>query len=257
MLSLLIQVKGLEMIKGFIAVYIRELLIMRSKGFKMIVSMGIAPALYIIAFGYGIGKNVQIHGVPYIKFLLPGIIAMNSMTQAFNISSEINITRFYWKVFEEFQASPLSDLTYVFAEVLTGITKVMMSIFLIIFLGTVAGVKLNYSVFFWLGIVLNAYIFSSIAVYAAMNVKSHADQAMLSNFIIFPMAFLGGTLFPLNNLPVWAQYILKFLPISIASREIRGAALSLSPHYYSFLFLFLLGTFFFILAYTSVKKARD
>ncbi len=252
-----LQEKGLLMIKGFFAVYIRELLIMRSKGIKMFISMAIAPALYIIAFGYGIGKNVFIHGVPYIQFLLPGIIAMNSMTQAFNISSEINITRFYWKVFEEFQASPLSDLTYVCAEVLTGITKVLISVFLIIILGLLAGVKLYYGFFFWLGIVLNAYIFSSIAVYAAMNVKSHADQAMLSNFIIFPMAFLGGTLFPLKNLPEWAQVILKYLPISIASKEIRGVALMKQPHLISYCYLFIIGAIFMFLAYVSVKKARD
>jgi ABC-type multidrug transport system permease subunit len=245
------------MVKGFLAVYIRELLIMRSKGIKMIISMAIAPALYVVAFGYGIGKNVEIHGVPYIRFLLPGIIAMNSMTQAFNISSEINITRFYWKVFEEFQASPLNDFTYVIAEVITGITKALISIFLIIFIGILAGVKLNYNIFFWLGIILNAYIFSSIAVFAAMNVKSHADQAMLSNFIIFPMAFLGGTLFPLKNLPLWAQYILKFLPISIASKEIRGAAIFNENNFYSFVYLFVLGSIFLYLAYTSVKKARD
>ena len=245
------------MIKGFLAIYLREILIMRSKGIKMLISMAIAPTLYIIAFGFGIGKNVQIHGVPYVKFLLPGLIAMNSMTQSFNIASEINITRFYWKVFEEFQASPVSDFIYVAAEVLTGMTKALISIFLIIFIGLLSGVKLNYGIFFWLGIILNSYIFSSIAVYAAMNVKSHADQAMLSNFIIFPMAFLGGTLFPLKNLPIWAQYVLKYLPISIASKEIRGSALFHSVSYTSFLYLFVLGSIFFYLAYKSVKKARD
>ena len=180
------------MIKNFWAIYLRELLIMRSKGIKMLLSMAVAPALYLIAFGYGIGKNIDINGVPYIKFLLPGLIAMNSMTQSFNIASEINITRFYWKVFEEFQASPVSDFIYVMAEVFTGITKALIGIFLIIFLGFIAGIKLHYGLGFWSGIVLNSYIFSSIAVFAAMRVRSHADQAMLSNLLFFPWHFLGG-----------------------------------------------------------------
>jgi ABC-type multidrug transport system permease subunit len=245
------------MIKSFLAIYLRELLVMKSKGIKMIISMAVAPTLYIIAFGYGIGKNVEIHGIPYIKFLLPGLIAMNSMTQSFNIASEINITRFYWKVFEEFQASPISDFIYVLGEVTTGITKAFISIFIIIGIGWITGVKLNYNLFFWVAVLLNSYIFSSIAVFAAMNVKSHADQAMLSNFIIFPMAFLGGTLFPLKNLPIWAQYFLKYLPISIASKEIRGSSLFHSVNLSSYLFLFVLGSIFFYLAFISVKKARD
>ncbi len=245
------------MLKSFWAIYLRELLVMRSKGIKMLFSMAIAPALYLVAFGYGIGKNVSINGVPYINFLLPGLIAMNSMTQSFNIASEINITRFYWKVFEEFQAAPVTDFIYVIAEVITGITKALMGIFIIIFLGLIAGVKLNYTFGFWCGIILNSYIFASIAVLAAMRVKSHADQAMLSNFIIFPMAFLGGTLFPLKNLPEWAQIILKYLPITIASKEIRSSALGHNVHLGSFLYLFVLGTIFLFFAYKSVKSARD
>ncbi len=245
------------MIKGFIAVYLRELLIMRSKGIKLLFSIAIAPTLYIIAFGFGIGKGVKINNIPYLTFLLPGLIAMNSMTQAFNIASEINITRFYWKVFEEFQASPLHDVIYVLAEVITGITKAFISIFIIIFLGLLTGVKLNYSIGFWAGIVLNSYIFASIAVFAAMRVKSHADQAMLSNFIIFPMSFLGGTLFPLKNLPIWAQTILKYLPITVVSKEVRASALGGIPNPYSYIYLFVLGTIFFMLAYKSVQQARD
>ena len=245
------------MIKGFVAVYLRELFIMRSKGIKLVFSIAIAPTLYIIAFGFGIGKGIAVNNVPYLTFLLPGLIAMNSMTQSFNIASEINITRFYWKVFEEFQASPLHDMVYVFAEVITGITKSLISIAIIIFLGLITGVKLHYGFGFWIGIILNSYIFSSIAVFAAMRVKSHADQAMLSNFIIFPMAFLGGTLFPLKNLPVWAQSVLKYLPITVASKEIRSSALGGDYNMLSFIYLFILGSIFFIFAYKSVQQARD
>ncbi len=245
------------MIKGFWAVYLRELLIMRSRGIKLIFSMLISPVLYIIAFGYGMGKHIEVNGIPYLHFLLPGLVAMSSMTQSFNIAGEINIARFYWKIFEEFQASPLSDFIYVLAEVLTGITKAFINICLILIVGLVAGVKLNYGICFWIPVVLNSFVFASIAVLAAMRVKSHADQAMLNNFIIFPMAFLGGTFFPLKNLPEWAQIILKYLPISVASKEVRGFAIYGKFHLSSYIYLFVLGTIFFFFAFKSVKEARD
>ncbi len=245
------------MIKSFWAVYLRELLIMKHRGIKLILSMLIAPILYIIAFGYGIGKHLKVNGVPYLYFLIPGLVAMSSMTQAFNIAGEINIARFYWKIFEEFQASPLHDFLYVLGEVLTGITKALINICLILIIGYFAGVKLNYSIMFWVPLMLNSFVFSSIAVFAAMRVKSHADQALLNNFIIFPMAFLGGTFFPLKNLPHWAQIILKYLPISVASKEVRGFALYGKFNILNDLFLLTLGIIFFILAYKSVKSARD
>jgi len=243
--------------KGFWAVYYREILIMRTRIIKMILSMLVAPTLYVIAFGYGIGKHVTVNGYSYLQFLIPGLIAMNSMTQSYNIAQEINISRFYWKLFDEYMASPISNFSYVLGEVLTGITRALLGASLIIIIGLIAGVKLNYSVYFWGAIILNAFVFSSIAVFAAMVVKSHADQAMLSNFIIFPMAFLGGTFFPVKNLPFWAQIIIKSLPITFATKAIRGSSLYHEVTFTPYIALFITGVVFFIIALYYVKKNKD
>ncbi len=242
---------------GFLSVYLREILIMKTRFIKMILSMLVAPVLYVIAFGYGIGKNIEINGYSYLQFLIPGLIAMNSMTQSYNIASEINISRFYWKIFDEYMASPISNFSYVLGEVFTGITRALLGAILIIIIGLIAGVKLNYSIYFWLAIILNAFVFSSIAVFAAMVVKSHADQAMLSNFIIFPMAFLGGTFFPVKNLPFWAQVIIKSLPITFATKAIRGSSLYHKVSITPYIALFITGVAFFIIALYAVNKAKD
>ena len=242
---------------GFVAVYYRELMIMRTRLIKMILSMLVAPVLYVIAFGYGIGKHISVNGYSYLQFLIPGLIAMNSMTQSYNIAQEINIARFYWRIFDEYMSAPISNFAYVFGEVLTGITRALLGACLIIIIGLISGVRLNYSLYFWSAIILNAFVFSSIAVFAAMVVKSHADQAMLSNFIIFPMAFLGGTFFPVKNLPIWAQYIIKSLPITFATKAIRGASLYNKVTITPYIALFLTGIVFFIIALYSVKRAKD
>ena len=242
---------------GFIAVYYRELLILKRRFVKMIASMSISPLLYLIAFGYAIGKAVRIHGHTYIEFLIPGLIAMSSMTRAFAIGSEINIARFYWHIFEEFQAAPISNISYVLGETMAGVTRAMLSTFVIILLGILFGVALSYSVIFWLAIFLNAFIFASLAVGLAMIVKSHADQAMLTNFVITPMGFLGGTFFPVEKLPLWAQKIILLLPLTHASRIIRASAFGEPISYFSLMFLAFLGIFFFFIAVGLVNKARD
>jgi len=224
----------------------------------MIASMSVSPLLYLIAFGYAMGRAVRIHGHTYTEFLIPGLIAMSSMTRAFAIGSEINIARFYWHIFEEFQAAPISNLSYVLGETIAGVTRAMLSAFIIIFLGMLFGVTLSYnSVMFWLAIFLNAFIFASLAVGLAMVVKSHADQAMLTNFVITPMGFLGGTFFPVEKLPLWAQKIILLLPLTHASRVIRASAFGESVSYPSLLFLALLGIFFFFIAVGLVNRARD
>jgi len=74
-------------VRGCLAVYRRELLILKKKLFKQTASMSVSPLLYLVAFGLGMGQGVQVEGRSYMEFLIPGLIAMSSMIQAFAIAS--------------------------------------------------------------------------------------------------------------------------------------------------------------------------
>jgi ABC-2 type transport system permease protein len=245
------------MIRGWTAVYYRELLILKRRITKLISAWSVSPLLYMIAFGYAMGKNVTIEGHPYIEFLIPGLAAMASMTQAFAIGSEINIARFYWHIFEEFQAAPISNAAYVLGEVLAGMTRALLAGLVIFILGALFGVVLDYPPLLWLAFVLNSFAFASLAVGLAMIVKSHADQAMMTSFVITPMAFLGGTFFPLSHLPVWAQRLLTLLPLPHAADAIRSAAFGATPALADYLILLGTGIMAFVFAILTVQKARD
>jgi len=243
--------------RGCLAVYYRELLILKKKFFRQIASMSVAPLLYLIAFGVGMGQDVQVQGHSYMEFLIPGLVAMSSMTQSYAIASEINIARFYWRIFEEFQAAPIRNIAYVAGEVLAGITRALLSIGVILCIGLLSGVSLSYNLLFWLAVLLNSFLFSSLAVCMAMLVKSHADQALLTNFFITPMAFLGGTFFPVDRMPEWSQSILHALPLTHAARAIRGAAFAQTPQALSYLLLAAMGLMLFVLAFYFVNKAKE
>ncbi|MBW1740953.1 MAG: ABC transporter permease [Deltaproteobacteria bacterium] len=245
------------MIRGWFAIYYRELLILKRKFFRQAASMSVAPLLYFIAFGFGMGRNVTIGGHSYLEFLVPGLVAMSSMTQAFAIGVEINVARFYWHIFDEFQSAPIHNLAYVMGEVLAGITRAVLSSAIILIIGGMSGIILSYNILFWLGVIFNAFVFSSAAVCSAMLVKSHGDQALLTNFIITPMAFLGGTFFPVEHLPFWAQKLLNLLPLTHASHAIRDASYGKIPGAFSYVLLPGLGIIFFIAAIYCVRKAKN
>lgn len=245
------------MIHGIVAIYVREMLILKRRLTRQIPSWSISPFLYLTAFSYAVGHGVTIDGHTYLEFLIPGLIAMGSMTQAFAIASEINIARFYWHIFEEFQAAPISKFAYVTGEVLAGMTRAMLAISVIMLLGFLFGVRLHYGPAFFLALLLNSFVFASLAVGLAMVVKSHADQAMLSNFIITPMAFLGGTFFPVERLPEWAGAILNLLPLTHASNAIRSACLGDPLNVFSYILLLTVGIIFFAIAVWCVEKAKD
>ena len=245
------------MIHGILAVYYREMMILRRRLSRQIPSWSVSPLLYLLAFGYAMGRHVSVAGHTYMEFLLPGLLAMTSMTQAFAISSEINIARFYWHIFEEIQAAPVSDMAYVAGEVLAGMTRGFLAVCVVLIFGLLFGVDQVYPPLFFVAIFLNSFVFASLAVAMAMLVKSHADQSLVSTFVITPMAFLGGTFFPLHTLPAWAQKALYFLPLTHASRAIRAAAFGQPPELLSFAVLGGVGTLFFTLAVFFVKRAKD
>ena len=245
------------MIRGFYAVYLREVLILKRRIFRQMLSWSVMPVLYLIAFGYAMGRHVQVGDHSYLEFLIPGLVAMSSMTQSYAIAGEINIARFYWHIFEEFQVAPISNFSYVLGEVLAGITRALLAVGVIVVLGMLFGVVLSYNVYFFLALMLNSFVFASLAVAIAMLVKSHADQALLNNFLITPMAFLGGTFFPLEHLPAWAQKILYFVPLTHAAEAIRTASFGQPPRLLNFIVLGAIGVIFFIAAIQCVNHARD
>jgi ABC-2 type transport system permease protein len=243
--------------RGCLAIYQREMLILRKKLFRQLASMSIGPLLYLIAFGFGMGQDVRIQERSYLEFLIPGLVAMNSMIHAFAIAGEINIARFYWRIFEEFQAAPIRNIAYVTGEVMAGITRALISVGIILLVALFSGIVLSYNIFFWLAVILNGFVFASLAVCLAMLVSSHADQALLTNFFITPMAFLGGTFFPLDRMPEWVQHILAFLPLTHAARAIRSSAHGQSPDPFAYILLAVLGSVLFILAFLCVNRAKD
>lgn len=246
------------MLNGFTAVYYREILILRRRIKWLIFSMSVLPLLYLLAFRYAMGDSVKFDGHSYMEFLIPGLVAMSSMTQAFSISIDINVARFYWHIFEEFQAAPISNAAYVAGEVLAGVTRALISVSVILIIGMLFSVTLDYySPLFWVAILLNSFVFACLAVGMAMLVKSHADQSTLTNFIITPMAFLGGTFFPVDRLPDWAQKLVYLLPLTHASNAIRQTAFGMAPNYFSYLLLTVIGIVFFFIALKCVRQARD
>jgi len=243
--------------KGFLAVYLREILILKTRLGKVLLSFSINPLLYLFAFGIGLGRGIEVQGVSYLEFLVPGLISATTMLQAFAINVELNVARFYLKVFEEFQSAPISIFGYALGEVFFGITRAFLSAFIILLISYFSGIKLNLAPEFFLFLFLNAFIFASLGLASAMLIKSHGDQTLLTNFIITPMMFLGGTFFPVEKAPSLIRPILEILPLTIVSKNVRSIALFGNYDIMSLLILLGLALLSFSLAYIAVKRAKD
>ncbi|MDR0576524.1 MAG: ABC transporter permease [Candidatus Accumulibacter sp.] len=242
---------------GFAAVYLREMRLLRRRFFRHVASMAVLPLLYLVAFGAAMGAHSPLPGRGYLEFLIPGLAAMTCMTQAYGIATEINVARFYLYVFEEFQAAPIPNAAFVLGEVCAGITRAALGVAVILAVALVFSIGIRVDACFLLAAALNAFAFAALGVFLAMIVKSHADQSLLMSFVITPMSFLGGTLFPVDSLPGWAQPLVWLLPLTHAADAIRNASLGLPARPMDFIALAGAGAVFFALALSSVGRARD
>ena len=73
-------------------VYWRDWVVFTRTYKKFLLSRMVTPLLYILAFGIGLGRNISVDGGSYLSFIIPGMIAMNSMNISFNsVASPLNM----------------------------------------------------------------------------------------------------------------------------------------------------------------------
>ena len=64
---------------GFVAVYLREMLILKYRFKRQLAGMAVSPLLYLITFGYAMGDLIRFGEQSYLHFLIPGLVAMARM----------------------------------------------------------------------------------------------------------------------------------------------------------------------------------
>lgn len=192
----------------------------------------ISPLIYIIGFGLGLGSALDTAMKPaagenYLQFILPGMVALSSMTISFGGTTfSICGERLYTKTFEETLLAPVHPLALHLGKMLAGIVRGMMtsgSVILVAILFTGKFWSFFNPLFFIL-LVLNCAVFAGLGVIVGLNVKSLESVGLYNNFLIIPMSFLGATFFDPTTLPVVLKGIVYLLPLTYTSIGLRAAA---------------------------------
>ncbi|HEY9610768.1 ABC transporter permease, partial [Allocoleopsis sp.] len=192
----------------------------------------ISPLIYIVGFGLGLGSALDATMKPaagdnYLQFILPGMIALSSMTISFGGTTfSICGDRIFTKTFEETLLVPVHPLALYLGRMLAGIVRGMMtsgSVILIAVLFT-GKVWSFLNPLFLLLLVLNCAVFAGLGVIVGLNVKSLESVGLCNNFLIVPMSFLGATFFDPATLPAALKVIVYLLPLTYTSIGLRAAA---------------------------------
>uniref|UniRef100_A0A7C4AK54 Transport permease protein n=1 Tax=Thermodesulfovibrio aggregans TaxID=86166 RepID=A0A7C4AK54_9BACT len=210
---------------GWYPVFLKEMLQFKRKLLRLgyIFSAMMAPIIYLVTFGLGLGRTVRLaEGTDYLTFLLPGLVAMSSMNNSYSwVASSLNLSRLYFKTFQVYIQSPVKPFSIMIGEVLAGMVKGLFASLLIIAVGFIVPSNFSITVIFVLTLLLNCFMFASLGVITGMITKSHEDTATYTNFFIMPMAFFSGTFFSVERIPMIFKPVIYIMPLTHTNILIR------------------------------------
>jgi ABC-2 type transport system permease protein len=216
----------------------------------------IAPILYLLAFGYGLGRGTNVEGISYIEFVIPGIVALTAMTTSFNTSGlKLHVDRLFYKCFDETLMAPVSAFSIIIGKTLIGVTRGLLSSAALLAIAFVFSPLPAMNLLFPLTLILTCFVFSFLGVTIALLAKTHQDMTLFMSLVILPMSFLSGTFFSLNQVPQTLNILLSLSPLTHACLCLRASALGQPFPWLSFFVLLLFGVAFFALCFTALKKA--
>ncbi|MGD9474087.1 MAG: ABC transporter permease [Eubacteriaceae bacterium] len=207
---------------GLYGILWQEGVVFKRKFFATTTSALISPLLYLIAFGWGLGEGMEIDGMSYMAYVIPGIIAMNTMMMSFNnTANTINISRIFYKTFEAYMISPINMTVYAVGKIIGGVFYGVYSASLIMIMVSIFTSDLVITPYFLLVALLNCFTFSALGFLMGLLVKSHADMSKFTSFVITPMSFLCGTFFPIDRMPTILRGFIYILPLTHTNLAMR------------------------------------
>ncbi len=190
----------------------------------------ITSALYIAIFGYTLEQRIsEIQGVPYTLFILPGLIMMNTLTNATANTSSSMLQMKLLQQLPDLLTAPLSGLEISLAYIIGGTVRGMVNGILVLFLGVLLiGMPVTDPAGTVAFIFLVSWAFSSMGLLLGQLAESWDQLAMMQNFFLTPLSFLGGIFYSIKMLPEWAQTLSFINPIYYMINGIRYTVLGVS-----------------------------
>ena len=212
----------------------------RSKA-RMIGSLG-QPLLFLVALGYGFGPIYAKAGEGnYIQFIAPGVICMGILFTSVFMGIEV-IWDKEFGFLKETLVAPVSRFNIMLGRTLGGATVAILQGMIILILSVVVGFRPENLSMLPLALIimfLISVLFTAFGTAIASILEDMHGFQLIMNFLIMPIFFLSGALFPLNNLPGPITTLTQINPLSYGVDGLRATLLGTSHFHLGLDFLVL------------------
>ncbi|HII93855.1 MAG TPA: ABC transporter permease [Methanosarcina sp.] len=202
----------------------------RSKA-RLLGSLG-QPLLFLVTFGFGFGPMYTraSGGANYLDFLAPGIVSMSILFTAVFSGLEVIWDR-QFGFLKETMVAPISRTEIMIGKTFGGATIAIIQGLIVLSLTYVLGFRIPNLASLAVGLVfmfLIAIFFTGLGLAIASKMKDMQGFQLIMNFLIMPIFFLSGALFPLENLPQAIYFVSRIDPLTYGVDGLRGAIAGVS-----------------------------
>lgn len=214
---------------------------------KSRIAGALAMPLFFLAF-LGLGFNRMMvpgmkGGVEYMQFLVPGIIGMSMLFSSTFAGLSVLWDREFGFL-KEIMVAPVDRISIVMGRIAGGMTTALIQGILLLGISIILGFKVPSVPAFLMAVVFMVFIavtFIGLGLIFASNMKDMQGFGIIMNFVIFPLFFLSGALYPLENFPVWLRVLSYIDPLSYGVDGLRRALIGVSSFSMLFNLAVLLG----------------
>jgi ABC-2 type transport system permease protein len=210
------------MMTGWTMLFYKEVLRFWKVGFQTVAAPVLTAVMYLMIFGHVLEAHVQVYdGVSYTAFLIPGLVMMSVLQNAFANSSSSMVQSKIMGNLVFLLLTPLSHWSWFFAYALSAMVRgllvgagVLLAGVLFVWQSSVMNFSLMPSEPFWAitFAVMGALMLGSLGLIAGLWADKFDQMAAFQNFIIMPMTFLSGVFYSIHSLPSFWQNVSHLNP---------------------------------------------
>ena len=196
----------------------------------------------------------------FIDFFLPGMIGFTIMQTCIYGSLERNTKFKKDGILRKLLTTPITRSEWIFSKMFFQLFLSFISAALIIVLGIIVyGMNINVNIWMIMILIGTSFLFTGMGMLISRFVKDEESAGMAGGAVTFPMMFLAGTFFALDQMPIFLQLIARFLPLFYVNEGLRASMIYLKTDdaiFYTIIVL-IFAAFFFISGLVLTKWKED
>ena len=213
------------------ALWLREFKVFLRERSRLVASI-FTPLLWLFVIGSGFGSTTAYSDQDYMIFIFPGIVCMSVIFSSVFYGSYIIWDRKF-DFLKSVMVAPVNRGIVFAGKTLGGMSNSLVQVFILLIVGALIGIQFTPLSLLQTVAVVLLFSFALTSLGLALGSYMHSLEGfqMIVSFVVLPLFFLSGALFPLDNLPEWLLISTMLNPATYAVDALRSAILELGGSY--------------------------